>query len=310
MAQELIPEYNEQGQLVGLSGHFSATTNGNGTEDHFQPAAFTLTVDPGKAVLATAVLTVDDWGYLDICSNGSTQRVIDLTDAVEAPGPRGGHVRWSASIQNPLMLGEGAHIITVRQDNAPYNEEYQHAQQYNVSFCQFSMTLEHKRINLMNRAEALSWITAYAPVNYHAMGNTEVYEYVGGELERRHKNDPKGYYYYSCALRVSIALTTLGIDYTQAEGADLYDNVEHLYHGHAIVAVTHLRSFLTTILGAPTYTDSSMYKKEAESEDIIVFAGGGHSGICMWSEWDKAGPYSFDEAIWVLNRTTWLDPNP
>jgi len=114
-----------------------------------------------------ATLTVDDWGYIDVTplsGSGPTVRIINLTDEVESPGPRNGHVRWSGQTDEAIVLQPGQYSIIVRQDNAPYSQEYAHATGYNVSFCQVEATIEYVAIPAPEKSISLLTASEYGEV--------------------------------------------------------------------------------------------------------------------------------------------------
>lgn len=310
MAQTLDITRDKDGLIVGLAGLFEKRTNGNDAEDHYQPSPVVIDVPKNTVAFVSGVLTVDDWGYVDITSNGQTARVINLTSEIQPAGPRGGHPRWSGEIENPVELGEGKHTIVVHQDNAPYSAEYESVSYNNISFCEVSLSIVYKRVNLMTKAEATDWLNAYAPVNYVKMpSSSTVYAYVGGELNHLHLTDKD--YADSCALRVSIALSTLGDSLQGEPGAALYDNVEHLKGGYAIVGAANMTTYLTKKLGPPTYGSIKAYKEEMEGGDIIAFGGvnvnnQAHVGIATGANPESGG--GLTSSVWVLNRPSWIDP--
>lgn len=310
MSQTLDIMKDEDGLIVSLAGLFEKRTNGNDTEDHFQPSPVVIDVPKNTLAFVAGVLTVDDWGYVDITSNGQTNRVINLTPEVEPAGPRGGHPRWTGTIENPIALKEGKHTIVVHQDNAPYSAEYEDVSYNNISFCEVNLSIVYKRVNLMTQAEANAWLSAYAPVNYDTMKTSDkVYEYVGGELYRLHLTSDN--YENSCALRVSVALSTLGDSLEGQTGAAQYDNVKHLKDGYAILGAANMTTYLTKKLGTPTYNSIAAYKDTKEEGDIIAFGGvnaknNAHVGIATGANLGSGGGLA--SSVWVLNRPSWMDP--
>ena len=171
MSQTLDIQTDAEGRIVGLSGNFSKQTNSNGAEDHFAPDSVSLTVPENTEAHVTASMTVDDWGYIDITpASGASIRAIDLTSSVESPGPRGGHVRWSAQTSDAIVLAPGQYSITVRQDNAPYNEAYAAQAGNNVSFCQASVTIEY--VAILSPVKTISVLTADEYGEIDATGTT------------------------------------------------------------------------------------------------------------------------------------------
>lgn len=134
---------------------------------------------------------------------------------------------------------------------------------------------------------------------------------VGGELLQLHTTEPE-YYYNTCALRVGLALSELGVDYSNAIGAAQYDNVNVLLNGYAILSANAMTAFMRDLLGEPTYRSYDEHVENAQPDDIIFHGGmlpdseDAHVGICQGV--DNESSNGITTMIWVLNSMSSQEP--
>lgn len=321
---QLDIQTDTEDRIIGLSGSFTKWTNSNEEGDHFAPEAVTITVPENMEAHVTASMTVDDWGYIDIIpisGVGSTIRAINLTSEVASPGPRGGHKRWSGQTNEPIVLEPGQYSITIRQDNAPYGEDYASEAGKNLSFCQVSVTIEYVAIlapvkrNPLTRADAKRLMDAYNVYNYlNVKDHYTIWKKAG--LQDSYGEDKLGT--YSCALRASMAFCDYGISLPQETGVNAKYGEKNVF----VRAATMHNYLQATLPDAPKFTgknaaaDFRKHLNDNNATAVIIWtvyseAKGRitHVGMGYQNE-GCAAEGTFDQAttIWVLNSSAYSDP--
>lgn len=321
---QLDIQTDTEGRIIGLSGNFTKQTNSNGEEDHFAPDAVTITVPENMEAHVSASMTVDDWGYIDITpisGAGSTIRAVNLTTEVANPGPRGGHVRWSGQTTEAIVLQPGQYNITVRQDNAPYNEAYASKAEANVSFCQASVTIEYVAIlapikmNPLTQSDANELMKDYNVYNYTNMpDHKQVWEAIGGTAKEGNDSTSP-----TCAARVSQALCDYGVSLPPEPDLERNGFLNYKNKNGKVVYVraVSIHNFMENQLGNPTFTSASAFRSHLSNNNataVIIWSlekNGriAHVGMGYQNE-GCAKEGTFDEAtsIWVLNSSAFAEP--
>lgn len=154
-------------------------------------------------------IQIDDNGYLEI--NG--EKVAELT---------GSHS--STSVSGSKELKKGFHYAKLHHENLAVPEEiapYPNAEEFVPKMG--DSELEFWEIdapkNLWNIANAQRLLGCYNVVDYPTMTTDDVWNYIGGWLNDSHVSGDANYI-NSCALRLSIALSSYGIDLNGAPGAN------------------------------------------------------------------------------------------
>ena len=154
-------------------------------------------------------IQIDDNGYLEI--NG--EKVAELT---------GSHS--STSVSGSKKLKKGFHYAKLHHENLAVPEEiapYPNAEEFVPKMG--DSELEFWEIdapkNLWNIANAQRLLGCYNVVDYPTMTTDDVWNYIGGWLNDSHVSGDANYI-NSCALRLSIALSSYGIDLNGAPGAN------------------------------------------------------------------------------------------
>lgn len=319
---QLDIQTDTEDRIIGLSGSFTKWTNSNEEGDHFAPEAVTITVPENMEAHVTASMTVDDWGYIDIIpisGVGSTIRAINLTSEVASPGPRGGHKRWSGQTNEAIVLEPGQYSITIRQDNAPYGEDYASEAGKNLSFCQVSVTIEYVAIlapvkrNPLTHTDAQNLMDAYKPFNYITEpDDSDIWPLVGGTAQSSLSSTA-----FACAARLSMAFCNYGATLPKEPGVG-YQNSKNQ---NIFIRARNFHAYLLEKLGAPDFTSGVDFKNalanmNVTSEDsvpIVVWSkmtDPQHVGMGYRNEGNKAEK-TFDNAthIWVLYRPDYMDPD-
>lgn len=138
------------------------------------------------------------------------------------------------------------------------------------------------------------------------MTTDNVWNYIGGWLNDSHVSGDANYI-NSCALRLSIALSSYGIDLNGAPGANnigAKGNSQALGgKKHVIISAAQMAVYLRILLGAPDYPDDGENGYNTpQAGDIIVFGDSLHVGMCSGN---NIGVGSFISGpVWLLQRST------
>lgn len=173
-------------------------------------------------------------------------------------------------------------------------------------------------VNLWKTEDAQKLLKCYNMVDYVTMPNPgQVWSYIGGWLYQAHlkefeDNVPEQLrsYYNSCALRMSIALSSFGKDLKNETGAELIGDKANAGalggKTHVIIRARDMAAYVQKLLGDPDYADGQDTGYcSPQPGDIIVFAGKGHAGMCPG---DNISIGSFlTGPIWLINRATLKD---
>ena len=146
-------------------------------------------------------IQIDDCGYLEIAE----QKVVELT---------GSHSSTSASGSKELT--RGFHYVKLHHENLAVPEAiapYPNAEEFVPKMGDTELELWEIDApkNLWNIANAQRLLGCYNVVDYPTMTTDEVWKHIGGWLNDSHISGDTNYY-NSCALRLSIALSSYGID--------------------------------------------------------------------------------------------------
>lgn len=109
----------------------------------------------------------------------------------------------------------------------------------------------------------------------------QVYTYIGGFLNVENKN-PNPDYQDSCALRLSIAFSRYGTDFSGEAGAVniKYGNKNSIGgKSHVVITARSMLSFQKRKLGAPTYSNFEDYEKDDHCDEILIWGDTGHVGM-------------------------------
>lgn len=114
-------------------------------------------------------------------------------------------------------------------------------------------------------------------------------------------------YINSCALRLSIALSSYGIDLNGAPGANnigAKGNSQALGgKKHVIISAAQMATYLRTLLGTPDYLDDGDNGYNTpQAGDIIVFGDDLHVGMCPGNN-TAVGSF-ISGPVWLLQRST------
>ena len=172
--------------------------------------------------------------------------------------------------------------------------------------------------NLWKMEDAQKLLKCYNVVDYVTMPDPgQVWAYIGGWLYQAHLKEIKDNvpeqsrnYYNSCALRMSIALSSFGKDLKGEAGAELIGDKANADtiggKTHVITRARDMAAYVQKLLGDPDYPDAQDKGYcSPQPGDIIVFAGNGHVGMCPG---DNIFIGSFlTGPIWLINRSTLKD---
>ena len=241
-------------------------------------------------------IQIDDNGYLEI--NG--EKVAELT---------GSHS--STSVSGSKELKKGFHYAKLHHENLAVPEEiapYPNAEEFVPKMGNSELELWEIDApkNLWNIANAQRLLGCYNVVDYPTMTTDDVWNYIGGWLNDSHVSGDANYI-NNCALRLSIALSSYGIDLNGAPGANnigAKGNSQALGgKKHIIISTAQMAVYLRTLLGTPDYPDDGENGYNTpQAGDIIVFGDSLHVGMCSGN---NIGVGSFISGpVWLLQRST------
>ena len=154
-------------------------------------------------------IQIDDNGYLEI--NG--EKVAELTG-----------LHSSTSVSGSKELKKGFHYAKLHHENLAVPEEiapYPNAEEFVPKMGNSELELWEIDApkNLWNIANAQRLLGCYNVVDYPTMTTDDVWNYIGGWLNDSYVSGDANYI-NNCALRLSIALSSYGIDLNGAPGAN------------------------------------------------------------------------------------------
>ena len=241
-------------------------------------------------------IQIDDCGYLEIAE----QKVVELT---------GSHSSTSASGSKELT--RGFHYVKLHHENLAVPEAiapYPNAEEFVPKMGDTELELWEIDApkNLWNIANAQRLLGCYNVVDYPTMTTDEVWKHIGGWLNDSHISGDTNYY-NSCALRLSIALSSYGIDLNGAPGANnigAKGNSQALGgKKHVIISAAQMATYLRTLLGTPDYPDDGENGyNPPQAGDIIVFGDDLHVGMCPGNN-TAVGSF-ISGPVWLLQRST------
>ncbi|GKI07418.1 MAG: T6SS effector amidase Tae4 family protein [Akkermansia sp.] len=253
-------------------------------------------------------IQMDDNGYLEI----DNQKVVELKDG-----------NSSKKAEGKKELKQGYHYVKLHHENlkvpdaiAPYPNAEEFVPQ--MDGADLELWEIDAPVNLWKTEDAQKLLKCYNVVDYVTMPNPgQVWSYIGGWLYQAHlkeieDNVPEQLrsYYNSCALRMSIALSSFGKDLKNEAGAmpiGAEANADALGgKTHVIIRARDMAAYVQKLLGDPDYADGQDTGYcSPQPGDIIVFAGKGHAGMCPG---DNISIGSFlTGPIWLINRATLKD---
>lgn len=166
-----------------------------------------------------------DWaGYIRIAEDGDYTFKIQVDDNgfIEIDGKKVVEVTGSnssTSKEGTTHLKKGFHYAKFHHENLAVPDEikpYPNATQFEAFLD--GKAVELKDIdapnNLWKKADAQRLLSCYNVVDYPTKSSTKVWEFIGGWLDRDYHDEN------SCALRLSIGLSSYGIDLKNAPGAN------------------------------------------------------------------------------------------
>lgn len=253
-------------------------------------------------------IQMDDNGYLEI----DNQRVVELKDG-----------NSSKKAEGKKELKQGYHYVKLHHENLKVPDSiapYPNAEEFvpEMDGADLELWEIDAPVNLWKTEDAQKLLKCYNVVDYVTMPNPgQVWSYIGGWLYQAHlkeieDNVPEQLrnYYNSCALRMSIALSSFGKDLKNEAGAELIGdkaNADALGgKTHVITRARDMAAYVQKLLGDPDYADGQDTGYcSPQPGDIIVFAGKGHVGMCPG---DNISIGSFlTGPIWLINRETLKD---
>ena len=225
--------------------------------------------------------------------------------------------------QKVVELKQGYHYVKLHHENlkvpdaiAPYPNAEEFVPQ--MDGADLELWEIDAPVNLWKTEDAQKLLKCYNMVDYVTMPNPgQVWSYIGGWLYQAHlkeieDNVPEQLrsYYNSCALRMSITLSSFGKDLKNEAGAmpiGAEANADALGgKTHVIIRARDMAAYVQKLLGDPDYADGQDTGYcSPQPGDIIVFAGKGHVGMCPG---DNISIGSFlTGPIWLINRATLKD---
>lgn len=255
----------------------------------------------------TFSMTVDDNGFIEIGGE----------KLVEVSGPNSSITKTGSK-----YLKRGYHYARFQHVNTEVPEAiapYPNAEEFVVKMGEEKIKLWEIDApkNLWSAADSQRLLSCYNVVDYLTMPSAnQVYAYIGGWLNKAHleeiannvpMNDRK--YYDSCALRLSIALSSYGKDMENVPGTNhiLKDGNSAALGGrkHVILSAGSMANYLHKLLGEEDYTTYPFGDEEdgyftPQPGDIIVFASNVHGGMSPGGNDDVGG--GFATPIWLLYR--------
>lgn len=186
--------------------------------------------------------------------------------------------------------------------------------------------------NLLTEEQAQLLLGVYTPVDYiNCLNPDTIWQYAGGDCKREHEKEVEkftspagvydavaharnGYYYNTCALRVSIALCNSDVDISSHRAANIDADPNSLPpHGYVILSANRMTSFFEAWLGCSSdFSGVAHYRYLNPGQDIICFGGlleddnDAHVGICQGTVGASANKISRE--VWILYRPTWGPP--
>lgn len=241
-------------------------------------------------------ISVDDNGYIEI----GGEHVVEVTGT-----------NSSTTKTGSKYLKKGFHYVRLYHKNEEVPEEiapYPNVEQFvpKMGDAELELWEIDAPKNLWNVANAQRLLGCYNVVDYPTMTTDDVWNYIGGWLNDSHVSGDTNYI-NSCALRLSIALSSYGIDLNGAPGANnigAQGNSQALGgKKHVIISAAQMAAYLRTLLGTPDYPDDGENGYNTpQAGDIIVFGDSLHVGMCPGN---NIGVGSFISGpVWLFQRST------
>lgn len=247
----------------------------------------------------------DDNGYIRI--NGAESKLT-------------GHNSVKNSEAVSVELEKGYHYVELHHENLTPIKDVANAQEFGayINGTKITQLVDiDAPENLLSATVAQNLLDQYGLVDYIKIppeDNAKVWKLFGSEYAQ--KAAELGWV-NTCALRVSIALNRAGYRLSGASGSNNValgggdisilnppgtpaDNQGK----HIIISAREMAKYLTSLFGAPDYSNSEEYSTP-QPGDIVIFAGTNHSGMCPGTS-PNVG-YFISGGVWLLSRATLSD---